>query len=213
MTDRRATTARTANALQDIDTSRLELDWFAQWIGDLDAIASSKGHQAVETLPSRAHVDSGPVLSELGQAQLRKQVRAACKALTAIRVALTSQRVGVEKAFSGPGFDRELSGTLLDPGEIDAARAAQQGRIENEGDYRYGEWEAQASDEALSLIKTAGASMSQRLCGTCKTNWIRPSWDECSTCRAYRSRYKVARPVELARDVTKRKIEDDLADG
>lgn len=210
MPDRRATTARTANALQDIDTIRKELDWFGRHIGDLDVIANSKDHQPMETLPSRAHIDTGPVLSETGQVQARAQVRDACRALQAMRVDATGIRVQLEKLFSAPGFNREMSGTTLEPGEIEAARAAQQTRVENEGDYRHGEWEAQASEEALSLIKIAGTSTSQRLCATCKTNWIKVSWDECGTCRAYRSRYKTPRPVELARDNTNRKVEADL---
>lgn len=143
MTDRRATTARTQNALQDIDTIRRDLDWFGRHIGDIDVIANSKAHQAVETLPSRAHIDTGPVLSEQGQVAARGQVRVACDGIKAMRVDLTALRVQLEKLFSAPGANRELIGTLLEPGELDAARAAQARRQANEGDPRWGEWEAE----------------------------------------------------------------------
>lgn len=143
MPDRRPTTARTRNALQDIDTIRKELAWLGKHLGDLDVIANSKGHQAVETLPSRAHIDTGPVLSETGQAAARGQVRDACERLQTIRVDSTAIRVQLEKLFSAPGANRELLGTLLEPGELDAARAAQARRQAHEGDPRWGEWEAE----------------------------------------------------------------------
>ena len=128
--------------LSDLLRIRHEVAWLYDHLPDLHVIAMSQRHQQVEQVQSHAHVSSGPVLSERYNPQLRDKLTGATKRLKHMATEIAAIRVALEKHLDEQAYDSSLIGTLLEPGELEAARKAKQRRDQNAGDYRWGEWEA-----------------------------------------------------------------------
>lgn len=149
------TTRQTQAALADIARIRQELDWLGRHLPDLDIIANSAPWQPGEQVPTGARraIDTGPVLSEQGQPRQRRTVTDVCQTILRSRITLTAARVALEAFYAGPGADHGLIGTLLEPGELEAARAAKGRRDAHAGDPRWGEWEASPATQPGRTFK------------------------------------------------------------
>lgn len=140
---RYSTTRRSEAMVARLEALRRDAAWLIDHVGELDCIAHSNRHADAEQVRTghQASTES-PDLSVLWNSRLRTNLSAAEKALRRISLEVTAIRVGLEQSYGGPGADNELIGTELLPGELERLRKAKAVRDANQGDCRFGEWEA-----------------------------------------------------------------------